>query len=883
MSSKKNVKPENSPKKETSSASGGGKDRPIRLGPGLPPGLERFETLVAALMIVAAIVVLYPGHIFQDKIFFAGDNQAAASFTSAAQQAMEEDDVYPVWNPYLFGGMPSYGSLSFTPYVYPPSAVLKLLVNYMFFPKYLWLFFHTFLAGFGTYLLLRDRKVWFLPAVSAGLLMMWMPNLVAVGANGHGSQACAVGYVPLALLFWDRLSRGKGVLLNGSALVIVLGFSMLRGHLQISYYTYALVGLHMLFFGVAKIIDGFKARVPEWSVLPRSVFNRLTSGGSRYAPGPAVAEFAWSAALLAVIVGVSLLMCAVLYLPAHDYAQYSIRGASESGGLDYNYATSWSLHPTEMMTFVLPYSFGFGKDLYVGHMPFTDYPNYVGFIVLAGAVLAMVMRRTRFVWFLFFITVVSTVVSFGKFFPILYDPLYKWAPFFGKFRVPVMVLIIQQFALVVMAGIGLDALLRVAPEKGKKNAVLGLAIAFFLFMVFILSQSFWPGGFAESIADGVRGARNAGEQLAVARVVGNYVFKDLVRFSIMLAALFALFFLYFNRKLPARVFCLLLLVLGMVDLYMIDRNILHPENFRKHEGYRIIHDRSVAEGYKQTDGVIDFLQKDSRFFRILPIDSPQRPFSRLYQSNRFMVFGISSFGGYHPAKLSAYENFFNTFRLSLGGGNLQVLHMLNIRYLVSGTELPAHPSMQAVWNGADYQNQPRFIYENTGVFPRAWMADSYRVATGAETLKLLSTPGIDLTREVVLEKEPPVVPVAATGENQRQDKKVEIVKLGFNEINIKTSSPSPSILVLSEIYYPDWLVEVDGEPAELLRANYIIRAVSLEGGDHEVVFRYDMSLLKSSAYISAGTFGLVSLILMVSLILTMRGRRSGSTHRRTDV
>ena len=97
MSSKKNPKSENSQKKETAPASGATSDRPIRLGPGLPQGFERFETLVAALVILAAIVILYPGHIFQDKIFFAGDNQAAASFTAAAQKAMEEDDVYPVW------------------------------------------------------------------------------------------------------------------------------------------------------------------------------------------------------------------------------------------------------------------------------------------------------------------------------------------------------------------------------------------------------------------------------------------------------------------------------------------------------------------------------------------------------------------------------------------------------------------------------------------------------------------------------------------------------------------------------------------------------------------------------------------------------------------
>ena len=83
-----------------------------------------------------------------------------------------------------------------------------------------------------------------------------------------------------------------------------------------------------------------------------------------------------------------------------------------------------------------------------------------------------------------------------------------------------------------------------------------------------------------------------------------------------------------------------LLIVAMVDFYLIDRHILHPQDFRQHEGLRIIHDRSVLDKYKEPDVVIRFLKQDQRHFRVFPMDSPQRPFSRLYQSNRFMNFGI---------------------------------------------------------------------------------------------------------------------------------------------------------------------------------------------------------------------------------------------------
>jgi hypothetical protein len=667
---------------------------------------------------------------------------------------------------------------------------------------------------------------------------------------------------------------------NASALTIVLGFSMLRGHLQVSYYTYALVGLYLLFFGGWRIVDGAKGRIPESSALPERIFAKLTAGKTRYSAKAAILEVAALTGTLAVVVAASFLISAVLYIPAHDYVQYSIRGASQAGGLDYGYATSWSLHPAEMLTFLLPFSFGFGKDLYIGFMPFTDYPNYVGFVVLTGAIAAIAMARSRFVWFLVFVVVVSTLVSFGRFFPILYAPLFKFLPFFNKFRVPVMVLIVQQFAFVLLFAVGFGALLRADPERGKRNAVLGLAIAFLVFMIVVLSQNFWSGGFAETIAGRIRGARNPQEQIMVARVVGNYLFKDLVRFSLMLAVMFIGLFLYYSRRIPQIAFCAGLLVLAALDFYLVDRNILHPEQFRKHEQLRLIRDSSVLEKYKEPDDLIRFLKKDTRPYRIFPMDSIQRPFAQLFASNRFMVFGISSIGGYHPAKLSVYEDFMGAFRRGLSTGNFQVLDMLNVRYIVTGAELPNHPRLRPVWSGKNAQGQPRFVYENLGAFPRAWLTEAYRVADGQEALDLIASGRVDLSKVVILGKKPEVEPAPAS---EADSAHVEVEDLGFNQIKIKSYSPSPSILVLSEVYYPDWKATVDGRPVEMLRADFILRGVALNPGEHEVVFKYDTTLIKESAYASAGTLGLVTLTLIVGLIMSRRGRRVGSTGNSPNV
>jgi hypothetical protein len=819
--------------------------------------------LLCAVLLVA-LAVLYRELIFGGRVFWAPDSMSAASLAAAGRKLLAGGH-YPLWNPYIFGGMPSFGSLSFLPYVYPVNFVLGIFVRYLFFPEYSWLLFHTFLTGVGTYLLLSGRGVRFPAALAAGVLMMWMPNLVAIGANGHGSQACAVAYLPLALFFWDRLWRGQGVVTNATALAIVLGFSMLRGHLQVSYYTYALVGLHALVFGVWRIIDGVRGRASDPSLLPAAL-------GARLAASPASARAATEVALawgvLAATVGVSLAMSAVLYLPVSDYAKYSIRGASLQGGLDYSYATMWSLHPSEMLTFLVPHSFGFGKDLYLGHMPFTDYPNYLGVIVSGFALVAVIVVRGRWVAFVSIAWVVATLVSFGNFFPVLYDPLFKWMPFFDKFRVPVMILIVQQLAAVALFGAGLNAVLSAERAKLKPIALRVLIAANVLFLFALFSQGYWKEGWAAAVAGHVRATQDPEQQRMVARMAGGFLARDVLQLSLLvLHGAIAVFAFSRRARFPAAALAGVVLVLGCVDYYRVDRHILHPERFLGHDGYRILRERAETERFKNPDEMIDFLHAQAPPFRVLPIDGPQReagepgqapPISfavqGLFATNRFMVFDIASAGGYHPAKLQSYEEFIGALRYSLESGRLDLASMMNVRYLVSGVRLADHPGLRVAWVGRDYEGQPRAIYENLQARPRAWIADHYRVETREETLAIMAEGEVDLGRTAILEREPAIAPVA--GDSVAA---VTVVSPGPGEPEYRVTLDRPGLLVVSEVYYKDWKAAVDGQPAELLRANHVLRAVALPAGTHRVSFHYDATIVREAAAISITTFVLTLL------------------------
>lgn len=831
--------------------------------------MVRRDLWLAVLALVVGVCVLYPEIVFQDKVFVSGDSRAAASFAAVGDRALVEGE-YPVWNPYMFCGMPSFASMAYTPWVYPVNWVIKPFRRILPLPEYTWLLIHTLATGLGVFLLLRDRGVRASAAVAAGILMMWMPNLVAIGANGHGSQACAVAYLPFALLFWDRFWRGQNPVMNAAALAMTLGFSMLRSHLQVSYYTYALIALHLCFFGVMALVDAARHRLSA-GPLPARFARHLRPGGNA-TWGGALGEVGYSAAVLAIVAGVSLLICAVLYMPVQDYAQYSIRGASDAGGLDYGYATNWSLHPSEMLTFLIPFSFGFGKELYLGHMPFTDYPNYLGLVVLAFAIVAVARVRTRFTGFLAFVAVVATLVSFGKFLPVLYDPLFKFAPYFSKFRVPVMVLIVQQLAVILLFGMGLEHVAALAAAKDRARlrriAVRALIAAGAVFVVILLTQGYWSGGFAEGAAARARAADSPSAQAAIGRMAGEFLGRDLVQLAVIAILLAGAFFAVVSARMRPLGFVLAVLALALADYYRVDRFILHPEKFLKHDAYRIIRERDTHESYTRTDESIEFLRKQEGMFRVLPIDDPRNGTqSASFMSNRYMVFGIASAGGYHPAKLAVYDAFLRALAVDIQNWKLDLADMLNARFIVSSTRLPEHPSLSPVWVGRDYEGAARAIYENVDAFPRAWVVGEYRVITGEDALVALAEGRVDLRRSVLLAEEPSTKP--APGDSAE----VVIERWTQKEMTMAVELDRPGIVVVSEAYYPDWKATVDGNAVPMLRANYAFRALALDAGRHEIVMRYDDSLLRRGASISAGALGVTLATLIASWLWQARRRK----------
>ena len=303
-------------------------------------------------------VLLYYPLVFQSKILVTPDSLIPQASTMALDRLHAATGIYPLWQPWLFSGMPTVEAFSYLSRLYYPNVFFDLFHT----DGIVLQLIHLAFAGFGVFLFLREYRLATLPAFFGGAVFMLNPYMTAMLVHGHGSQLMTAAYMPWMLWATMRLiDRGK--LPDAGTLALVAGFQLQRSHVQIAYYSWMLTLLlaFCLFF--------FR-RDSSKTTLCSSVSPLLACGGDE---GRHKGTFntlrLFSLLLLALGCGVA--MSAAIYLPASKYAAYSVRGmAAQGGASSWEYATLWSMHPLELFTFLLPGAFGFGGVTYWGFMPF---------------------------------------------------------------------------------------------------------------------------------------------------------------------------------------------------------------------------------------------------------------------------------------------------------------------------------------------------------------------------------------------------------------------------------------------------------------------------------------------------------------------------------
>ena len=793
----------------------------------------------AALLYGLLLALLFPEALFQGKVFQSPDSVAPKGF---AEYVTEQGEEGALWNPFIFAGMPVHASLSHNPGLYPPGRPLRWLIDTLHLPPLSWLMVHYLWMALGVFALLRGRGVRPWLAWLGGALFLLMPPQVAIGAHGHGSKVMTLAWMPWVLRAADRLldARGRRALLDTGLLALALACLLLAAHIQVAYYTLLLLG----FFGLGRVALLLKRE------------------GARRALPP----LALGLAALLLAAGASML----LYGPVQEYSAHSIRGVSTGGGASYDYATAWSLHPAEWSTFLWPASWGYGAETYFGHMPMTDYANYLGLAPLLAAALLFWRRPRGFDLFWLAVALVATLVAAGKYFPLLHRPLYELLPGFNRFRVPVMILLLQQLAVALLFARGLELALRDGVALTRlRNLALGGAL---LLMISSAVGPVMVSGEAGSSLGAKYGAQLSRMQPAQARQVieglvepsARWFRADALRGTLLLLLLAGGLELRRRRDagrpllaaLPAGLpvaLAVLILVLG--EMLPLDDKVIHPEKHWQYRKGTSLWSRPVEVASRLPARTLAFLEDNlaGQRFHALP--------GSAFGANEAAASGLANLGGYHSAKIALADSVLK----ALPRGGVELLSRFSVRYLLTP---------QGGNFGADFRaaaapgSTEEAVYENLRAQPRLRLAGHWRVEDPAESRRRLLEGGAE-SGVVYLDADPGMAPNAG-GDPLGS---IDGIRFGLDSVSCRASTGEPAVLVLADMSYPGWEVRVNGENRPLLRADGFFRAVALSPGEHEVEFRYAPEDLKRYRGLRAGSFAAMGLLILLGAGLPARGRK----------
>ncbi len=335
---------------------------------------------------------------------------------------------------------------------------------------------------------------------------------------------------------------------------------------------------------------------------------------------------------------------------------------------------------------------------------------------------------------------------------------------------------------------------------------------------------------------------------------------------LMVAALLMVYALNRTARLPVVTLLLLLLV---VDLLTAGQG---PFDGRKrvNEGLRV-----DLNAYYAPRGASQFLKSthEEELFRFFGYDqnepasvrsyvarwtNPQ--VNRLVVNNRSLIFGLHDIQGYNPIRLARYDEYMRALnrgriqgyrhaRVLWHGLDSPLLDLLNVRYTVlssAGQQEPVNVRRLSQVYPTVYDDGAVRVLERPQALPRAWIVHRANRVAPEQALKLLAGGKIDPRQLALIEQEPPPLRQPDGGARGQ----VSIVEYQPDQLRLRTTTSAPGLLMLSEIYYPAWKAYIDSQPAQLMVADYILRAIPVPAGKHEVVLRYESTTLRVGMLIS---------------------------------
>lgn len=705
---------------------------------------------------------------------------AGYAFREFAASTLKATGHFPLWNPYLFGGMPYVAAMHGD--IFYPTFLLRMVLPTDV--AMTWGFIiHVFLCGLFTYGFLRVIGYSFHGSLIGGIAYMMSGQIASYVSPGHDGKLFVSALFPLALwVLYKGIRQGR--MWSWGAFALIIGLCVLSPHPQLLQYTLLTSGAYALFLAFSAV-DG--------PALARDVaMKRL------------------GAALLAVIIGLAI--GAVQYLPVREYVAWSPR----AGGLaDYQSATSYAWPPEELLNTYLPQFSGLLGN-YWGRNIIHLHSDYVGAIVLvlagAGFIGFKSNARRKQLTFWLVALIISLLWSLGSATPFYHIP-YALIPGTKYFRAPATIFFVGTLAIALFACAGAERFLQ--GRVGRKY-LLGWLIGGGI--IALLASSGGLTNFAETFADERRvDLVQANNGALVAGAWRSFVFVALV---------VAVGFAFLRDKLSRQEVAWILVALVAIDLWTIERI------------YWMF--SAPANVIYASDPIVDILKAEPQPVRVLAVpfqDAPQH--DAFVAGDALMTHRIRNVLGYHGNQLGRYNELTGENSDLQRVFSPNVIQLTNAKYLLTNiSEVPFLPNVTRVKGPVrNAAGEDVYLYRFAGDNPYAWVTPVAVKAPDDQVLATVLNPRFDLKTAALFDTSANVrvsAGVKALPAPLNQTATVTHYAPGNVSMNLSAPAPDSATLVVSENYYPGWMATVDGRPAKIGRADYTMIGVELPPGARNI-------------------------------------------------
>ena len=828
--------------------------------------MEKFKKILPDIIAVVAFALIAFAYFFpadiEGRILYQHDTSAGRGAGQEALEYYQKTGERTRWTNATFGGMPTYQT---APSYNSTDGLVQVIKAYhLWLPENVWYVF-VYLLGF--YILLRAFDFRQSLAALGAIVWAFSSYFFIIIAAGHIWKVWALAYLPPLIAGLVLTYKGKyfwGFLLTA----LFTAFEVNANHVQMTYYYLFVIALMIVAFLVEALRQGQLARFLKASAV----------------------------CVVAAAIGICINISNLYH--TWQYSKESMRGKSElvkennanqtDSGLERDYITQWSYGIGETWTLLVPNAKG-GASVplaanegamkkanpmysniyaqigqYWGEQPGTSGPVYVGAFVLMLFILGLFIVKGPMKWALLAATILSIMLSWGKNFMGLTNFFIDYFPLYSKFRTVASILVIAEFTIPLLAMMALKKIID-EPDFLKKNIkylYTSFALTGGACLLFALAPSLFFSDFvssAEMEALKQFPADQLNPLLDNLREVRRSIFtSDCWRSLVVIVAGTLCLLLFQARKIKTPYLIGALILLCLVDMWTVNKRYLYDDMFVS---------KMVKETPPQMTSADEaILQDKSLDYRVLNFAT------NTFNENE-TSFYHKSVGGYHAAKLRRYQEMIEAYimpqmqaamkTVAEAGGNFAevkgdsiypVINMLNTKYFIFPLQ------------GGDVTP-----LQNPYAYGNAWYVDKVEYAANANE-EIDKVGQCDLRHVAVADNSFKAV----LGESVSQDStaRVTITDYQPNHLTYTAESEKGGVIVFSEIYYPEWTATIDGKPAEVGRVNYILRALNVQPGKHEIVLDFHPASVASTETVAYAALAILLLTLIGGAVIKWRRRQN---------